>query len=175
MSDLPPPPPPPPPDYGPSPGHGPAPYAAKAGPWIRFLAHLIDGLVLLIPSILISVLIAGTGSTYGRFDYDVADFIAAVLTTLLSLGYAVWLESSRGQTLGKMALSLHVQGPNGGYPTPSEAFRRNAYVLLSLVPIVGGLASLGIVIAIAVTISNDLYGRGLHDNFAGGTIVQRVR
>ena len=169
MSDLPPAPPPPPPGYGYQ------PYANKAGPWIRFLAHIIDGLVLLIPSILIGLAIADRSTSYGAFDYDAAAFAAAALTTALQLGYAVWLESSRGQTLGKMATSLHVQGPEGGPPTTSQAFRRNAYMLVSLVPFVGGLASLGLVIAIAVTISNDPYGRGIHDNFAGGTIVQRVR
>jgi uncharacterized RDD family membrane protein YckC len=174
VSDLPPPPPPPPPgSQPPQPGgygQGYGPQQQKAGPWIRFLGRFIDGLVLLIPSAIIAAIVGGGVTDFGT---DGSAVLAGILTTLLGMAYFVWLESTRGQTVGKMVLSLRVHGPGGALPSTEEAFKRNAWYLLGIVPVIGGLASFVIAIAIAVTISNDAAGRGLHDNFAGGTLVTK--
>jgi hypothetical protein len=53
--------------------------------------------------------------------------------------------------------------------------RRNAWMLLSMVPLLGGLAQLVVVIVIGVTINSDPFKRGWHDNFAGGTAVVRAK
>ena len=86
------------------------------------------------------------------------------------------MDSTRGQTLGKMALKLQVFGPNGGHPTVEQSVRRNifyAFQLIAIIPILGGLvagiAALVGVIMIAVGINNDTVRRqGWHDQFAGG-------
>jgi uncharacterized RDD family membrane protein YckC len=175
VSDLPPPPPPPPPGSQPPPppggGYGYGPQPQKAGPWIRLLARIIDGFVLFIPALIVSAIVGGGGAN--RFETGGSAFVATAISTIIGFAYYVWLESSRGQTLGKMALSLKAHGPDGALPTTEQAMKRNAWYLLGIIPVLGSLAQLVIVIAIAVTISNDPQGRGLHDNFAGGTVVTK--
>lgn len=175
MSDLPPPPPgsQPPPPPPPPPGGG-QPGLEPIGPWPRFGAKLIDFLVLLIPVFIISAIVGGSGTgalnaTSGRA------ILSTIITTALTFAYFVYLESTRGQTVGKMALSFKVIGPDGGNPTTEVAIRRNAYLLLGIVPFIGGLVQLVVVIVIAVTISNDSFKRGWHDNFAGGSAVVRAQ
>jgi uncharacterized RDD family membrane protein YckC len=178
MSETPPPPPPPgenpPPPPPPPPAGGAQPGLEPVGPWPRFGAKVIDYLVLLIPFFIISAVIGGdgtgpVGATDGR------EILAGIVTTVLGYAYFVYLESTRGQTVGKMALSYRVIGPDGAVPSTEMAARRNAYLLLSVIPFVGGIAQFVLVIVIAVTISSDPFKRGWHDNFAGGTAVVRAR
>ncbi|MEY2467495.1 MAG: hypothetical protein QOF21_193 [Actinomycetota bacterium] len=136
----------------------------KLGPWPRFGARLLDGLVLFIPILVITVPISGgfrvgTGNT-GK------QFIATALGVLLAYAYFVLMESSRGSTIGKRALGIEVKAESGN-PTTAQSARRNAWMLISIIPgSVGGLLAFAIAIAIAVSISSDPAGRGLHDRFA---------
>ena len=174
MSDYPPPPPPPPPPSGP-PAGGPAPLES-VGPWPRFGARIVDGLVLLIPNLLIGAVFSdGTSTGFGTSGSGAGVFVAGVISALLGFGYAVYLESTTGATIGKKVLKLKVVGLDGGNPSTEMAAKRNAWLLLSILPILGGIASFIIVIVIAVTISNDPFNRGAHDNFAGGSAVVRAR
>ena len=178
MSDIPPPPPPPPPGSNappPPPSDGYQTGPQPVGPWPRFGARLIDGLVLFIPSFIIAAIIGGSAGPAGSTQTDVAGFFAGIVTTFIGFAYYVWLESSRGQTVGKMALGYRVVGPDGANPTPEVAAKRNAWMLLAIVPILGGLAQFVIAIVIGVTINSDPFKRGWHDNFAGGTAVVRGR
>lgn len=173
MSDLPPPPPPPPPSPGPA-----APQAGQlvpVGPWPRLGARIVDGLVLLIPNLLIGAVVSdGSGGGPAGIGGD-GDIAYLILTTLLGFAYAVWLEASRGQTVGKMAVGIKVIGPDGRVPATDVALRRNAWLLFGLVPIIGGILSFVAAVAIGVTIANDPFKRGTHDNFAGGSAVVRAR
>ena len=177
MSDLPPPPPPPPPGSGqpqpPSSGGYPA-GPDPVGAWPRLGARIIDWLVLLIPGILVTAVIGG-GTAPFTGEASAATFAAGILMTGVEFAYFVWLESTRGQTLGKMALGYRVVGPTGAHPTTEEAARRNAWMLLSIVPFLGDLVVVVFYIVIGVTISSDSFRRGWHDNFAGGTAVVRAR
>ncbi|HEX4976337.1 MAG TPA: RDD family protein [Nocardioides sp.] len=144
------------------------------GPWPRLGARIIDGLVLLIPNLIIgAALTDGSGGPAGIGGGD--DFAYLLVTTLLGYAYAVWLEASRGQTVGKMAVGIKVIGPDGRLPSNDVALRRNGWLLFGLVPIVGGVLSFVAAVAIGVTISNDPFKRGTHDNFAGGSAVVRAR
>lgn len=174
MSDSPPPPPPPGPDLPPPPPSGGGPPGLEpVGTWPRFGARIIDYLVLFIPNILISLVIGGTGGNpFAAFGFRA--FVATVITTLLSFGYFVYLEANRGQTVGKMALGCKVIGADGRLPTPEVSARRNVWMLLPIVPVIGGIAQFVLVIVIAVTINSDPFHRGWHDNFAGGTAVVRA-
>jgi uncharacterized RDD family membrane protein YckC len=176
MSDQPPPPPPPPSAPPPGqPGPGPAPQLDPVGPWPRLGARIIDGLVLFIPNLIIAaVLTDGDGGGFGGLASS-GDLLYLLVTTLVGFGYAVWLEASRGQTVGKMAVGIKVIGPDGRVPATDVAARRNAWLLLSLVPVLGGIVSLVVAIAIGVTINSDPFKRGVHDNFAGGSAVVRAR
>jgi uncharacterized RDD family membrane protein YckC len=153
---------------------------------MRFLARLIDGILLgIVNAIIVSAIIVGalmgdSATGFGPSGNIAAGLVASVLTTAIQLGYFAYLESSRGQTVGKMLLKLQTRGPGGGNPTMEQALRRNAFYaisLLSWIPIVGifaGLAQLAIVIYIAVTINNSPTKQGWHDGFAGGTQVVKI-
>ena len=145
------------------------------GPWPRLGARIIDGLVLLIPSFIVAAIVGGDATTPGSTGTDARAFVAGILTTLIGFAYYVWLESTRGQTVGKMALGYRTVGPDGHHPTTEQAARRNAWTLLSIIPILGGIAQFVIAVVIGVTINSDPFKRGWHDNFAGGTAVVRNR
>jgi uncharacterized RDD family membrane protein YckC len=188
------PPPPPPPPGGPmppppAPAYGAPPPLSQSGLrpgglGERFLARLIDGILVgIVQGILVSAIIVGaimdsSGGYYGGGDYA-GSAVSGVLSALLYVGYYAYLESSRGQTLGKMVMKLHTQGPDGGLPTMEMAVRRNLWGgagILAIVPViggpVGGLIELVAVIVIAIGINGDKVARqGWHDNFAGGTRV----
>lgn len=151
----------------------------------RFLARLIDGLVLgvaywVLSSIFANMFLGGLSNSVGElFIYYV---VLSVVFTALALGYFAFLDSTKGQTVGKMVMKLQVLGPDGGHPTVEQSIRRNiiyATNLVSIVPvlgwIVGPLAALIGVIMIAVGINSDPVRRqGWHDRFAGGTTVVKV-
>lgn len=154
----------------------------------RFLARLIDGVLLaVVNGIIVTALVVGaimgdSGGMYGTGSDYAAAAVSSVLTAAIYLGYFGLLESTRGQTVGKMVMKLWVLGPNGGNPTLEESLRRNcwlAFGVLGVVPVVGGLvgalATLVAVIMIAVGINSDTVGRqGWHDRFAGGTHVVKA-
>lgn len=175
-SGYPPPPPgqpggyvPPPPQnpYG-QPGYGgyppPAPTGQEgAGVWIRFAARLIDGILVGIVVLLISLPFYGNDS-YGIF--------AGVISGLLPFIYFVGFEVSQGWTPAKKLLGLQVHGPGGAAkPTAQQSAIRNAFMLLSVIPWVGWLLGLIADIVIAVTINNSPTRQGKHDELAGGTQV----
>jgi uncharacterized RDD family membrane protein YckC len=153
----------------------------------RFLARLIDFVLLaVVETILISVLLVGTlmnrsvglGGTGASYA---ANAVSVVLTTIITLGYFAFLESSRGQTVGKMVMKLRTTGPDGQNPTMEQALRRNIFTaigIIAVVPLLGILSlplQLVAVILIAVGINNDTVNRqGWHDHFAGETRVWKI-
>jgi uncharacterized RDD family membrane protein YckC len=151
--------------------------AAGLGP--RFLARLIDGvllwlvfLVVIVPIIVVALFSGsfGFGSAFGG-GFSVGGFVAGVVWAAIVVGYVALMESSRGQTVGKMLLKLRTEGPDGQNPTLEMAVKRNLWLALGIIPIVGGLAELAAVVYIAVTISQSATHTGWHDTFGGGTRV----
>jgi uncharacterized RDD family membrane protein YckC len=156
---------------------------------MRFLARLIDFILLgIVNGIIIAIIVAGVfglsgGSTYGFGPGTsfAASALAAVITSVLYLGYFTLMESRDGRTIGKMLLKLQTQGPGGSTPTTEQALKRNFWValgILGVIPVIGGvigsLAELAIVILIAVTIHNSPIREGWHDKLAGGTRVVKL-
>lgn len=146
----------------------------KVGPWRRFLARVVDGFVLLIPILVLTVPISG-GFAVGQVPDGTSvakQFVGTLVGTALAYAYFVLMESKTGSTVGKKALGFEVRGAGGGNPTVEEAVKRHAWMFLSIIPgILGGLVSLAVFIAIAVSISADPRGRGHHDRFAGTTAI----
>jgi uncharacterized RDD family membrane protein YckC len=155
----------------------------------RFLARLIDGVILaVVNAVLVAAVVIGAimGDSAGFGGFGAQDFasraVSSVLAAVLYVGYFALMESSRGQTVGKMVLGLTVQGPDGRRPTIAEAVKRNAWAglgVLGVVPVVGGfvggMLQLAAVIYIAVTINANVATRqGWHDQFAGGTRVVKA-
>jgi uncharacterized RDD family membrane protein YckC len=154
----------------------------------RFLARLIDFVILaVVNGIIVSVIVIGAimGDSGGLMWSTGSSFLVGAVTAVLGaaihLGYFSFMESSQGQTVGKMVLKLHTYGPGGQKPTFEEALKRNIWAgfgIAGIIPIVGGLiggvAELVAVIMIAVGINNDTVNRqAWHDQFAGGTYVRK--
>jgi uncharacterized RDD family membrane protein YckC len=139
----------------------------------------VVNLVILVP-VMIGLLGINGSVGYGMGGSFAAGALTAVLSTIIYLGYFAFMESTRGQTVGKMLMKLHVEGANGGKPTLEEAAKRNIWMglpILGIVPIVGGLiAGIGqlvAVIMIAVGINNDpVARRPWTDNFAGTRVIK---
>jgi uncharacterized RDD family membrane protein YckC len=143
----------------------------------RFVARFIDGVILGVASTILNTVLAFVSNSW-----LFTGFIYAVATAALSLGYFAYLESSRGQTIGKQVMKLKVFGPDHvSNPTLEQAARRNIYTafgIAAVVPIIGGvlggLAALAAVILIAVNINSDPQRQHWFDKFAGGTQVLKV-
>ena len=150
--------------------------AAELG--TRFLARLIDGVVLwavfaviIVPIVVVALFSGSYGFGSVGTGVSLGSFVASVVFSAVSVGYFAFMESSRGQTVGKMAMKLKTQGPDGNNPSLEMAIRRNAWLALGIVPFIGGIAQLAAIIYIAVTISQSSSRIGWHDTFAGGTRV----
>lgn len=170
-------PPPPPPPAGAGAAGVPAGGIGQPGSLLdRFLARLIDGIIVGIVVGIINVVLAVVSDSW-----LLTGLISAIVDSVLFLGYFAYLESNRGQTIGKQVMKLKVEGPTGGNPTMEQAIRRNIWTALGIagvVPIVGGLigglAQLAAVILIAVNINSDPQRQHWFDKFAGGTKVVKI-
>ena len=180
---VPPPPPPPAGAAAPAPGIPTQPYGpGQPGNLLdRFLARLIDNVILavafgIISAVVGSIVYSGFHSTGEIFLYYL---ISGIINTIIGLGYFAYMESSRGQTLGKMVLKLRTFGPDGqSNPTMEQAIRRNIYYvfpLIAIVPVIGWflypIAAIAALILIVVGINSDPRRQHWFDKFAGGTQV----
>jgi uncharacterized RDD family membrane protein YckC len=146
---------------GPAMGQPAGPTAATAGLGSRFAARLLDGLIIGLPlTILFAIIGMGTGGL------GLENWLGGAIFTLLWLGYYAYFESTTGATLGKKLVNIRVVAANGTSPSMEAAVKRNAWMLLGLLPFVGWLLQLIAVIVIAVTISSNEYNRGKHDEIA---------
>lgn len=75
-----------------------------AGFWARVAANLVDGLVLIIPAIILQI-IFGKGA------------LGTLIGYILVWSYAIYMLNDRQATLGKMAVGLKVTTVDGGKPT----------------------------------------------------------
>lgn len=147
---------------------------------IRFGARVIDAILVgIVNAIIASIIIVpmifsdfdGNTNFMMNTGLNGVGFVLGLIGVALSLGYFVWLETSRGQTVGKMLLGLEVRNASGGRPSAEESLKRNAFLALSIIPILGGLLQLAAVIYIAITINQAADRRGWHDQFAGTMVV----
>lgn len=157
----------------------------------RAVARLLDFILLaIVNAVIVNAVVAAVAGTnvalfggwgWGTGSSWAANAITTATTTTLSLAYFTLMETTLGQTVGKMLLKIETRGPTGGDPTVFQALKRNAFLAigyLGIVPfldLVSSLLSLVAVVAIAITINSDTTTRrGWHDRFAGGTMVVRV-
>lgn len=164
---------PPPPLAAPAPPSVFAPSAAPrrpAGFWIRFVAVLIDGVVLLVAQgILYSAgwMVSGSGMGGNMAgNMGSATAVKAVVNlfgTLLGAAYGIFFHWLWGQTLGKMALQIKVVRMDGGPLSFGQAVGRYFATFLSAL-----ILGIGFIMA---GIRSDK--RALHDLLAG-TRVERL-
>ena len=98
-----------------------------AGFWKRFIAYIIDSIIVTIASLIIIVPLAivfglGALSQEDMGEEAAAGFILAFIGAYLVVGIFIWIgqwlyfafmESTKGATLGKMALGIVVTDMNG--------------------------------------------------------------
>lgn len=92
-------------------------YAPYAGFWVRFLARLIDGLILIIPSMILSSRIPYSGLLIG-FAYE-----------------WLMLAFNDGRTIGKMALGIRIARPDGSAVDLGTAAARAGMAIVSSLPL----------------------------------------
>ena len=148
--------------YGEPGGYPPAGGQEPGGLVLRFVARLIDGIIVNIVAFGIAIAI-GSLNNY---------WVTGLFSGLLMFLYFLAFESTQGWTPGKKLLGLSVHGPGGAAkPDLQQAAIRNVWTLLNIVPFIGGLLTLIAVIVIAVTINSSPTKQGKHDELAGGTQV----
>lgn len=118
--------------------------------WLRFIAGLIDLVIVIVVSTILSWIIPVLGD---------------LIKVLLPLGYFIYFESSIKQaTIGKQFVNIKVVDLKGNRITPSVALIRNISKILSLIIVGFGF------IMIAFTEKN----RGLHDIIAETLVIQNT-
>lgn len=159
-------------DYPPQPGQpqygqpgGYPPHAGRQVPGslgMRFLARLIDGIIVGIVGGLLLALVDAMSNVW----------ITGLFTGVLSFLYYVIFEVTQGWTPGKKVLGMSVRGPGGApKPSASQSAIRNLFTLLPIIPFIGGLLGVIAIVVIAVTINGSTTKQGKHDEMAGGTQV----
>lgn len=118
-----------------------------ANPWMRLLARIIDGLILLIPNLVIfGALTDGSGYRgMGGNAFAGGDVLAATLATLvLGAAYEIYFITTKGATIGKSVLGMRVAMiANGEKPDMQTAVTRWGVMSVpQLVPVAGPLFGL---------------------------------
>ena len=127
----------------------------------RILARLLDGLILLVPLVVLAWTLGRVGSLVGL---------------LVTAAYEINYIARDGQTIGKRVLGVRVvDAATGATPTTAQATKRWAmlgglgWVLSVFIPLLGIVYD----IAVLVLVVRPPLHQGPHD-LVGGTIVTRV-
>jgi uncharacterized RDD family membrane protein YckC len=134
----------------------------------RFIARLTDGLLFAAPAFVLLVPYIETDGDDVSFDPPVW-LLAAI--TIASLVYEIVLIAWRGQTLGKMAMSIQVVRTDTGEP-PAWSYsgiRALLPTVAGAVPVAGLFLWAGIYLVALVTPRR----QGVHDYAAGTIVVSR--
>ncbi len=163
---------------GPPPGGPPPPGPRPASVGKRVGAYIIDAIgVSIVLFILFAVLRLGGPGMMGARGGDgqglLGAWVVGLLGSALFLAYFAVMESSRGQTVGKMLVNIRVVAADGGpVDAGSAVLRRIPFVIGSVIPLVGGLVNLVLIIAVLVTVVQDQVNRGFHDKWADTTVIE---
>ncbi|RXS88806.1 RDD family protein [Streptomyces sp. TM32] len=106
----------------------------------RLVARIIDAIIIGVPvGIIMSVIVGGVNYFSTDSDQARGQWTVSGVTMLAYLIYEGLMLSSRGQTLGKMAMKIRVAMlSNGSIPTPQAGWTRAAvYTLPEIVPCCG--------------------------------------
>lgn len=140
-----------------------------AGFWIRFIAYLIDQLILYIAFIVLLTLFTGDPFYQSRIDpFELGRdyWIITSSNLILSVMYYAGMESSPKQaTIGKMLMGLKVVGREGQQISLLNAFGRYFAKILSALPLLIGFVMAGF----------DSKKQALHDKLAETYVVVESR
>jgi uncharacterized RDD family membrane protein YckC len=143
-----------------------------AGFWIRFVAAMIDGIILFVVSSILQFAVLGrrAGSPFPdplHPEAHIADTLAILgiawlLGTVTSAAYEGLFVAKMGATPGKMALSLKVVRPGGGPVSLGRAFGRYFAKMLSTFTLMIGYIIAGF----------DSEKRAMHDMICDTRVIQ---
>jgi uncharacterized RDD family membrane protein YckC len=145
------------------PGAGPVPLADLGR---RFLARLIDTILIGIPLVILILLLGGLfgGNTIG------ASFLNGLLLVALTAGYEIVMIGSRGATVGKQLMGIKVVNiDTGALPGNDGAFKRWGVLLgPAVIPCIGGVATLVVMLS---PLFDSERRQGWHDKVARTAVV----
>ena len=132
----------------------------------RFLAQFIDGLITIVPVMVIAFSFGIFSVIAGQTQGMMSQIIQQLIISLPFLIYAgLMLSATGGQTVGKKVMKIRVVQPNGELGTSTNFWKREALRwVMSLVPLLG---------LVDYVMAFNKNRRTLHDKI-GGTIVVRV-
>ena len=134
-----------------------------AGFWVRFLAIVLDAIVLAIVS---AALIPLTGSqmfTTTTNGVVTVNYASNAWSTLIGLVYFIGLWSWRGQTLGMMPFNMQVVGVADGKKIDVlRGLLRYVGFIISVIPLFLGL----------IWAAFDARKQGWHDKIAGTVVIR---
>ncbi|APR76054.1 Hypothetical protein A7982_01401 [Minicystis rosea] len=122
--------------------------APKAGFWIRFVAWVIDDILLLAIGAIIGTGVDGTAG--------------AIVGTLISAAYYVFFWTRTGQTIGQKLLRLQVVSTDGGPVRIGAAISRYLGYIVSFVVLCIGF----------IWIAFDAEKQGWHDKIANTYVIK---
>jgi uncharacterized RDD family membrane protein YckC len=157
-------------------GVAPAAVVSYAGFWIRFVAYMIDAIILMVAMGIVQFAFLGSFVTFPHMDAQahpelmIAPMLGMLgMISLISIGIGCAYESffvfKYGATPGKMALSLKVVRPNGGPIDLGRAVGRYFGKILS-----------GIILYIGYIIAGfDSEKKALHDMICDTRVIRTQR
>jgi uncharacterized RDD family membrane protein YckC len=139
-----------------------------AGFWIRFLAKLLDGIVLYIVILPISFLILGSAAFTASEEipsgaYVLLNIIALLFQLSASAAYEVWFLVKKGATPGKMVIGARVITADGRGLSVGRAVGRHFAVYLSSLTFFVGF----------IMAAFDEQKRALHDRICDTRVVTK--
>jgi uncharacterized RDD family membrane protein YckC len=151
------------------------------GFWIRFLARFIDGLILMIPSIVVIVLVVGTSFFESIFSGDISSImqtaplflVAGLINAAMYAAYDSFSTSTYGGTPGKLVLGLRVILLDGSMLNLQQALIR--HLIFAAGSIIGAVIPFAALWYCADNIpaAFDLEKRALHDRIVKTLVVKK--
>jgi uncharacterized RDD family membrane protein YckC len=141
-----------------------------ADPGKRIVARIIDAVIVGVVYVVVALV---WGSSRSNFDSGGLERVGLVLAIPAFL-YEVGFIAVKGATPGKMAMGIGVITQRGGDPPGwGPAFKRWVVNLLGIIPVLGGLASLVILIVSFVYLFTDDRRRTVPDRIATTYVVNK--
>ena len=128
-----------------------------AGILSRFLAALIDGILIGVVSFVVAMLLGGTTDETGQFNVS---GLPALIMFVLPVLYWAAMEATSGATVGKMLLGLQVVNENGTGPIGwGPAIIRN---LIRFTPVYGFACIIGLIMMLTNANKQRLFDKLAH-------------
>ncbi|MBM7660165.1 putative RDD family membrane protein YckC [Bacillus mesophilus] len=129
----------------------------RAGFWIRFVALIIDSLILGVIQFIISMLFVGLD------DPEAGTMVTSVISLVLTIVYFVWFQAkNNGQTFGKKLTGIRVANVDGS---------RVSMGMMALRELIGKMIST-LILFIGYLMAAGKSKRALHDYIAKTIVIR---